>query len=309
MTVININSHILSEFKSKLSQKGIPFCENEPLSRHCSFKVGGTCPLLIEVWEAEDILSTLALLKAFELSFITLGNGTNVLPPDGGIDEIVLKIYGEKAAPRLVDQETVFCPAGTKLASLCKFALENSLSGLEFAYGIPGTCGGAVFMNAGAYGGEIKDVLQSVCHITPRLTVETVSADSVNLSYRYSDYKKNGNIITGATFKLTKAPKEEIKSKMNDFLGRRTDKQPLDFPSAGSTFKRPEGYFAGALIEQCELKGFSVGGAQVSEKHAGFVINKGSATAKDITDLIAHIAKTVKENTGVTLEPEVIILR
>ena len=164
-------------------------------------------------------------------------------------------------------------------------------------------------MNAGAYGGEVKDVLTEITHVTPDLKIETISADKADLSYRHSIYKNNGCIIVSAKMKLKKANKEDIKASMDDFLARRKDKQPLEYPSAGSTFKRPEGHFAGALIEQCNLKGFSIGGAQVSEKHAGFVINKGGATAKDILDLMSHIQKTVKTNTGVSLEPEVIILR
>ena len=199
--------------------------------------------------------------------------------------------------------------AGTKVVTLCKFALENSLSGLEFAYGIPGTCGGAVFMNAGAYGGEVKDVISEITYLTPDLELKTMPVEEAKLSYRHSVFKENDCIVVSAKFKMKKAPKEEIKTAMNDFLSRRKDKQPLEYPSAGSTFKRPEGYFAGALIEQCGFKGKSLGGAQISDKHAGFLINKDKATAKDILDLIKLTQETVKKETGVTLEPEVIILR
>ena len=199
--------------------------------------------------------------------------------------------------------------AGTNLTSLCRFALEGSLSGLEFAFGIPGTCGGAIFMNAGAYGGEIKDVLTEITHLTPDMKIETISAEAAQLSYRHSIYKSNGCIILSGKVKLAEDTRENIKARMDDFLGRRKAKQPLEYPSAGSTFKRPEGNFAGALIEQCGLKGKSIGGAQVSEKHAGFVINKGGATTKNILDLIDLVQATVKNETGVTLEPEVIVLR
>jgi UDP-N-acetylmuramate dehydrogenase len=228
---------------------------------------------------------------------------------DEGLDKVVVKIGDEMTSLSLEGEDVICCSAGTKVVTLCKFALENSLSGLEFAYGIPGTCGGAVFMNAGAYGGEVKDVISEITYLTPDLKLKTMPIEEAKLSYRHSIFKENGCIVVSAKFKMKKAPKEEIKTAMNDFLSRRKDKQPLEYPSAGSTFKRPEGYFAGALIEQCGFKGKSLGGAQISDKHAGFLINKDNATAKDILDLINLTQETVKKETGVTLEPEVIILR
>ena len=188
------------------------------------------------------------------------------------------------------------------------FALENSLSGLEFAYGIPGTLGGAVYMNAGAYGGEMKDVLFSCTHVDNIGNVASFKKDELDLCYRHSVYADNGYTIISAVLKLKKADKTEIKDAMDDKLRRRKEKQPLEYPSAGSTFKRPEGYFAGALIEQSGLKGYTVGGAQVSEKHAGFVINRGGATATDIINIIDDIKKKVYEDSGVHLEPEVKII-
>ena len=227
---------------------------------------------------------------------------------DCGINGVVIKTTG--MTPDIVVEDNVIrCSAGTSLSKLCMTALENSLTGLEFAYGIPGTVGGAIYMNAGAYDGEMKDVLSSVRHITPDLEIETASAENLDLGYRKSFYTNHPDyIITGGEFRLKKGKQEEIKAKMDDLIGRRKDKQPLEFPSAGSTFKRPEGYFAGALIEQCGLKGYTIGGAQVSEKHAGFVINRYSGTASDVLDLIEYVKNTVKEKTGVTLEPEVKIL-
>ena len=187
-------------------------------------------------------------------------------------------------------------------------ALDNSLSGLEFAFGIPGNLGGAVYMNAGAYGGEMKDVLYSCTHIDSDGNIGTLTKDQLDLGYRRSAYTDNGYTIISATLKLQKGDKTEIKEAMNDKLRRRKEKQPLEFPSAGSTFKRPEGYFAGALIEDCNLKGYTIGGAQVSEKHAGFVINRGGATSTDILNLIKHIQNTVFEKHGVKLETEVKII-
>jgi UDP-N-acetylmuramate dehydrogenase len=209
---------------------------------------------------------------------------------------------------KLLDETTIYCEAGASLKALCMFALENSLSGLEFAYGIPGTLGGAVYMNAGAYGGEMKDVLYSVNHIDNDGNNGTLNKENLDLGYRHSAYTNNGFVITSAVIKLTKADKKDIKEAMDDKLQRRKDKQPLEYPSAGSTFKRPEGYFAGALIEDCGLKGYTVGGAQVSEKHAGFVINKGGATATDVMTLISDVQRIVKEKHGVTLETEVKIV-
>ena len=192
---------------------------------------------------------------------------------------------------------------------VCRVALENGLSGLEFAYGIPGSCGGGAFMNAGAYGGELKDVMFRCDHIDENGNKGSLEGDELKLSYRHSAYYDNGCVVTGVYFKLRKADKEEIKAKMNDFMGRRRDKQPLEYPSAGSTFKRPEGNFAGALIQQCGLMGTSVGGAEVSTKHAGFVINKGGATCKDVLDLCKKVADTVKAEKGVDLEMEVRVTR
>lgn len=281
----------------------------EEMSRNTSFKTGGPCGVRISPSDAEQVKAIKNKADELNIPYVVLGNGTNILVPDEGLEKAVIIIGDKMAGISLEGDDILSFSAGTNLVSLCRFALENSLSGLEFAFGIPGTCGGAVFMNAGAYGGEMKDVLTEVTHLTPDMKIETISAEKADLSYRHSVYKTNGCVILSAKVKLHKDNKEDIKARMDDFLGRRKDKQPLEYPSAGSTFKRPEGYFAGALIEQCSLKGKSVGGAQVSEKHAGFVINKGGATSTDILNLIDFIKTTVKTQTGVTLEPEVIVLR
>ena len=281
----------------------------ENMSLNTSFKTGGPCGVRLSPNSVKQLKDVITKANQLEIPFTVLGNGTNVLVPDEGIDKAIIIIGDNMAEYSVEGEDTLVFSAGTNLVSLCRFALENSLSGLEFAFGIPGTCGGAVFMNAGAYGGEMKDVLTEITHLTPDMQIETISAADAELSYRHSVYKKNGCIVLSAKAKLSKDSKDNIKERMNDFLGRRKDKQPLEYPSAGSTFKRPEGYFAGALIQECNLKGKSVGGAQVSEKHAGFVINKDNATSTDILNLIDLIKNTVKTETGVTLEPEVIVLR
>ena len=288
---------------------GCDAATGEMMSSYTSFKTGGPCGVRLSPSNTEQLKSIITKANELSIPFVVLGNGTNVLVPDEGINKAVI-IIGDKMSDVSLESDGVISfSAGTNLVSLSRFALENSLSGLEFAFGIPGTCGGAIFMNAGAYGGEMKDILTEITHLTPDMEIETISADKADLSYRHSVYKSNGCIILSAKIKLQKDSKENIKARMDDFLGRRKSKQPLEYPSAGSTFKRPEGYFAGALIEQCNLKGKTIGGAQVSEKHAGFVINLGDATSSDILELINHIRQTVKNETGVTLEPEVIVLR
>lgn len=307
--VIKINTETINLLFNSAIEMGCKAYKYEKLCNHISFKVGGPCPLLIEPKDEKQLTDILKLLKETNTPYTILGNGTNVLVLDEGIDKVVVKIGDEMTSLTLDGEDVINCSAGTKVVTLCKFALDNSLSGLEFAYGIPGTCGGAVFMNAGAYGGEVKDVISEITYLTPELELKTMPVEEAKLSYRHSVFKENGCIVVSAKFKMKKAPQEEIKTAMNDFLSRRKNKQPLEYPSAGSTFKRPEGYFAGALIEQCGFKGKSLGGAQISDKHAGFLINKNNATAKDILDLIELTQETVKKETGVTLEPEVIILR
>jgi UDP-N-acetylmuramate dehydrogenase len=242
------------------------------------------------------------------VSFLLIGNGSNILVSDEGLQGVVVKLSGEFKNMSLLDETTVYCGAGASLASLCKFALNSGLSGLEFAWGIPGTVGGAVFMNAGAYDGEMKNVVHSVSHLTSDGGIGRCEKDDLQMGYRTSVYRSNKCIITGVTLKLKKADTEDVRAKMDDFMNRRSSKQPLEFPSAGSVFKRPEGAYAGALIEQCGLKGKCHGGAQVSEKHAGFIINKSNATANDVKSLIREVQTKVYDETGYDLECELIIL-
>lgn len=278
---------------------------NEPMSSHTTFKIGGAARLVVYPDSREQISKLVRVSGQENVRLIAMGNGSNMLVSDDGIDACVMVLDEHFGEIRLIDDETVYADAGALLIKLCRFAYEHSLTGLEFAYGIPGSCGGGAFMNAGAYGGEMKDVLYRCDHIDKNGNEGYLENDALKLSYRHSAYYDNDCIITGIYLKLKKGNKDEIKAKMDDLIGRRRDKQPLEYPSAGSTFKRPEGYFAGKLIEDCGLKGRSVGGAQVSKKHSGFVINTGGATCKDVLELCKICSDTVFNETGVRLEMEI----
>ena len=282
--------------------------EREPLSAHCTFRTGGDCDVFVEVSSDDALGQLIAFLENASVRYFVLGNGSNVLFSDDGFEGVILHIGSMMNEIRLMDDTTIFAQAGASLTRLCNFALENSLTGLEFAYGIPGYVGGAVFMNAGAYGGEIKDVLQSARVVDKSGSAATVDVKDMDMSYRHSALMENDRIVVSGLFKLQKGDKAEIKAKMDDLMGRRKAKQPIENPSAGSTFKRPEGQFAGALIEKSGLRGYSSGGACVSQKHCGFVINKGGATSKDIMQVIRDVQKTVLEKTGLMLECEVRII-
>lgn len=285
-------------------QENIEYICDAMMCDYTTFRIGGKADFLALPDSVRKLEALVNCSKECGIDYTVVGKGSNLLVADGGIRGLVI-VTSHMDDIELLSDNTVVCSAGTPLIKLCIFALENSLGGLEFAYGIPGTVGGAAYMNAGAYGGEMKDVVVSCSHIDNDGKNGVFTAEELAFGYRKSIYEENGFIITGVTLKLFESTKEEIRAKMNDFLSRRKDKQPLEFPSAGSTFKRPEGYFAGALIEQCGLKGYSVGGAQVSEKHAGFVINKGGATAQDVLDLVENVKNTVLNETGVLLEPEI----
>ncbi len=278
------------------------------LKDYTSFKIGGKADVMIFPDSIKKLSAVYSFINNENISALVLGKGSNMLVDDNGFRGVVINTCRLDKI-ELVDETTIVCQCGVSLSKLCRFALENSLTGLEFAFGIPGTAGGAAYMNAGAYGGEMKDVLVSCEHILPSGTISEFNAEELELGYRHSVYSDSDMLITSLTVKLSKGNPDEIKAKMDELMGKRRDKQPLEYPSAGSTFKRPEGYFAGALIEQCNLKGYTVGGAQVSEKHAGFVVNKGGATAADVISVIEHCKKTVLEKTGVTLEPEVKIIK
>ena len=281
------------------------YAENEPMSKHTTFKIGGNARLVAYPENEDQVSALVKEANRLGIRLIAVGNGSNLLVDDGGIDACVMILDERMGEIKLIDDETIYAGSGAMLIRLCRFAYENGLSGLEFAYGIPGTCGGGAFMNAGAYGGEMKDVLVKCRHIDKDGNVGYLEKEDLKLSYRHSAYYDNGCIITGLYLKLKKGDKAEIKAKMDDLISRRREKQPLEYPSAGSTFKRPEGYFAGALIEECGLRGKSVGGAQVSEKHCGFVINRGSATCSDVLKLCKICSDTVYEKKGVKLDMEI----
>lgn len=278
----------------------------EPMSRHTTFGIGGPADLFLEVSDKETALWTLSLLREREIPYVILGKGSNLLVSDDGIRGAVLR-YNDASIKR--DGDLLIAGSGVSLAKLATFAMQESLAGLAFAHGIPGTLGGACVMNAGAYGGEMKEVVIETAFLDADLNEKTVRGEEHEFGYRTSVFKKQPPaLILGSTLKLVEGDADSIRADMADFANRRREKQPLEYPSAGSTFKRPAGHFAGALIEQCGLKGCTVGGAQVSEKHAGFVINRGGATAQDVKTLIEQIQNTVLRETGVALECEICML-
>ena len=294
------------EFLSELKENKIEYLLDEPMCRHTTFKIGGAAEIYIKVYNTNELKSVLNSIRTYNIPYFVLGRGSNLLVSDKGIDGAVVELNGMDEIT--VCGETLVCGSGASLRGVCLAALKNSLTGLEFAYGIPGGIGGALYMNAGAYGGEMKDVVVSAKAVDASGEEKFLTVEEMCLGYRTSIFKNSGLIITEVSLKLEKGEENEIRDLMEDIFSRRKNKQPLEFPSAGSTFKRPEGYFAGALIEKNNLKGVRVGGAQVSEKHAGFVINRSDASCADVLTLIKKIQATVFENDGVTLETEVIFV-
>lgn len=279
-----------------------------PMKMYTSFKTGGNAEIMLTPKDEKSLYEALKKCKELEIKPFILGNGTNLLVSDRGIDNVVIHIGKGFDEITMVDETTIRCMAGCSLMRLCRFALEKGLTGLEFAYGIPGTVGGAMYMNAGAYDGEMKNVAVSCDYVTFDGKKGTLTGEEMELSYRHSAFCDSDKVIVSALLKLEKGNRTEIESKMNDLMSRRKEKQPIEYPSAGSTFKRPVGYFAGKLIEDCGLRGKSVGGAEVSEKHCGFIINKNNATSADIMDLIDFVRDEVLEKTGIMLETEVKIV-
>lgn len=297
------------EFAAICAQCGADCEADVPLSEHTTFKIGGACRALVTVPDAESCQTVMTYLRGHRIPHRVIGRGSNLLVPDEGYAGVVIRLGGGLAEGITIEDGMVVCGAGVHLKNLCLFALEHSLTGLEFAYGIPGSVGGAVFMNAGAYDGEISQVLQFVTILDEEGKLRTLSAEALSMRYRHSIFMERNWVILSAGFWLESGNTDEIRAKMQDLLGRRKSKQPLEFPSAGSTFKRPEGSYASKLIDECGLKGYTVGGAQVSEKHAGFVINRGGATFADVTAVCRHVQETVKAQTGYVLELEPEILR
>ena len=296
--------------KEEMRQKFIEILGNnrvlfdEPMSQHTTFRIGGPADVFVMPENYEQIREVLRLCKEEKLPFFVLGNGSNLLVSDSGYRGVIIQMDRNMEEIRL-DGEEIHACAGALLSSVAVAARNASLTGFEFAGGIPGTIGGAALMNAGAYGGELKDVLKEVTVMTREGEILTIPAEKMEMGYRTSIIKTAGYLVLEAVISLKKGDEEAIRATMKDLSERRTEKQPLDYPSAGSTFKRPEGYFAGKLIMDSGLRGYRVGGAQVSEKHCGFVINAGGATAEDVRSLMDHVIRVVREKYGVTLEPEV----
>ena len=283
---------------------------DEPMKHHTSFRIGGSARRMAYPEGVEQFVALLDLAYACGVKPLVIGKGTNLLIADEGVDRLVINTAAMAGIRHGEESGVLVAEAGAPLVRLADFACKLGLSGLEFAHGIPGSVGGAVCMNAGAYEGEMKQVVESVTLYFPGEGVRTLSCEEMEFAYRHSLLSdRPEGVVLAASFRLTPGVPEKIREKMRDLLARRKNSQPLEFPSAGSTFKRPAGYFAGTLIDQCGLKGLTVGGAQVSEKHAGFVINLGDATCKDVTDLISLVQDRVFEEKGVHLEPEVKIIR
>ena len=297
-----MNSEIRKMFCDLLGEDRV-FTE-EAMSQHTTFKIGGPADYFLMPDKGEDVGRVIKICKEKEIPYFILGNGSNLLVGDGGYRGAVIQIYRNMSSVTVEGNE-ITAQAGALLSAVAAAAKNASLTGFEFAGGIPGTIGGAVVMNAGAYGGEMKDVLTEVTVMNAEGDIFTLPTEELELGYRTSIIKTAGYIVLEAVISLEKGDQEEIRSRMQELAGMRTSKQPLSYPSAGSTFKRPEVYFAGKLIMDSGLRGYQVGGAQVSEKHCGFVINKGNATAADVLTLIENVREKVQEQFGVTLEPEV----
>ncbi|MCH5344582.1 MAG: UDP-N-acetylmuramate dehydrogenase [Acetatifactor sp.] len=279
----------------------------EPLAGHTTFRVGGPAECLIAIESDEQLRKLQRYLRMVDIPFFVLGNGSNTLVRDAGYSGIILQV-GKKMSSIRVDGDCIVAQAGALLSQVAKEALEHGLTGLEFASGIPGTVGGAVVMNAGAYGGEMSQVVTDVTVLNSEGEILVLDNATMEFGYRYSTIRHQPFVVTNVSFQLKAGDQEQIRTKMEELAARRREKQPLEYPSAGSTFKRPEGYYAGELIMKAGMRGFQIGGARVSDKHCGFIVNVGNATAADILDVIAEVQERVKERFGVALEMEPVVL-
>lgn len=289
-----------------MNRQGIPYLTDAPMRDYTTFRAGGPADLLVSPKSAEQIRAVLQMCRQLEVPVTLLGNGSNVLVRDGGIRGAALRL-GSEFSQIQIEGSMVIAQAGAKLAAVVSAALNAGLVGMEFAWGIPGSVGGGIYMNAGAYGGELSQVLHSALVLTADLEIVQMPSEALSLSYRHSALMENGALVLEGRFCLKPGDTAAAREYLRELAARRREKQPLDLPSAGSTFKRPAGHYAGALIESAGLKGFSIGGAQVSEKHAGFVVNRGGSAA-DILALIRHVQECVSAQSGIWLEPEVLIL-
>ncbi|MDD6317031.1 MAG: UDP-N-acetylmuramate dehydrogenase [Clostridia bacterium] len=294
--------------KELFEKSGIFYRENEPLSKHTSFRIGGPARWYAEPDGAVQLAALLAALREKGVRHTVMGNGSNLLVPDAGFDGVVIAV-GSRMSGISAEGCRIRAEAGALLSRVAHTAMEHGLTGLEFAHGIPGSLGGGIFMNAGAYGGELKDVVRQVEYLDEELRSRALRGEDAGFVYRGSLFKaRRGSIILAAELELQQGDRESIAQTMRELAGRRREKQPLEYPSAGSTFKRPEGDYAARLIEACGLKGLRVGGAEVSQKHAGFVINRGGATCADVLSLCRQIEEIVWQRCGVRLEREVELL-
>ena len=301
-----------SQLTVALQIENIAFTCGEMLSGHSTFRIGGPADWFVRPNSPQQLCAAVAACKQYDVPYYFLGNGSNILFGDTGYRGVMLDLTAMQSdihCERVEDDTFITVSAGCGLAKLCLFARDRALTGLEFAYGIPGTVGGAVYMNAGAYGGEMKDVLVRATILEQDGTVHEVPAEALELRYRHSRLEETGGCVLSATFRLVDGNIDAIRERMNTVMQQRRDKQPLDKPSAGSTFKRPEGAFAAALIDQCGLRGYQVGGAAISEKHCGFAVNLGGATCADVEELCRQVAAIVKEKTGYTLEKEIRVVK
>lgn len=306
--MVYLNEQTKQELTELCQKHDITLLWDEPMKLHTTFKIGGPAAAMAVPQNREQVKQIVTFAKEKSLPLWYLGNGSNLLVSDEGLDGIVVLLEASFEGEIIVEGNTLEVPAGKRLSAVCAAALEHELSGMEFAWGIPGSVGGGVYMNAGAYGGEIKDCLSWVEYLAADGSFVRKQAQELSLSYRHSIFMEQefeDVCILRAAFTLKKGNREEIKAQMDDVLHKRKEKQPLEYPSAGSTFKRPEGAFAAKLIEDCGLKGKSVGGAQVSEKHAGFVINRGNASCQDVLTLCRQVADCVKEQSGYELHMEI----
>ena len=280
---------------------------DERMDRHTTFRIGGPADFFVIPETIEQLAQTVRICREQKVPFYILGNGSNLLVGDKGYRGVIIQVYKNLNAVH-TDGQVISAQAGAMLSVIAKQALAHGLAGFEFASGIPGTLGGAVVMTAGAYGGEMKDIIRKVTVLTPEGKIQTIPGDQMEFGYRTSIVEKKSLIVLSAVIELENGNSEEIRSRMEELKRKRTSRQPLELPSAGSTFKRPQGYFAGKLIMDAGLQGFTVGGAQVSEKHCGFVVNRGGASAADVRELMRQVTEKVQERFGVTLEPEVKML-
>lgn len=293
----------IQQIKQAALSHAIPVWENADMRKYTSFKIGGPAALLLTPKTTAQLIESVTACNRSGLAYYIVGKGSNLLVSDDGISGVVIVTTALDSIE--ISGKTIRCGAGVTLKQLCEAAQQASLTGLEFAYGIPGTAGGALFMNAGAYGGEMRDVVTSAIYLDEKNLQTQIMAEQMQLEYRSSIFQHKPWIITEIIVQLAEGNATEIHARMQEIITKRREKQPLQYPSAGSMFKRPPGHYAGALIEQCGLRGKQIGGAQVSEKHCGFIVNRGGASEQDVTQLIAFVQETIKKQTGVLLEPEV----